>query len=66
MQTFDQSLMQIWRDDLITFEEAMAQASNPEDFALRARGIASSSDSRWEDFDHDEEVKDEPIKIDRF
>jgi twitching motility protein PilT len=66
MQTFDQSLMQLWRDDLITFEEAMAQASNPDDFALRARGIDSSSDSRWEDFDRDEDVKDEPIKIDRF
>jgi twitching motility protein PilT len=66
MQTFDQSLMQLWRDDHITFEEAMAQASNPDDFALRARGIDSSSDSRWEDFDRDEDVKDEPIKIDRF
>jgi twitching motility protein PilT len=66
MQTFDQSLMQLWRDDLFTFEEAMAQASNPDDFALRARGIDSSSDSRWEDFDRDEDVKDEPIKIDRF
>jgi twitching motility protein PilT len=66
MQTFDQSLMQLWRDDLITFEEAMAQASNPDDFALRARGIDSSSDSRWEDFDRDEDVQDEPIKIDRF
>ena len=66
MQTFDQSLMQLWRDDLITFEEAMAQASNPDDFALRARGIDSSSDSRWEDFDRDEDVSDEPIKIDRF
>jgi twitching motility protein PilT len=66
MQTFDQSLMQLWRDDLITFEEAMAQASNPDDFALRARGIDSSSDARWDDFDRDEEVSDEPIKIDRF
>jgi hypothetical protein len=44
----------------------MAQASNPDDFALRARGIDSSSDSRWEGFDRDEDVKDEPIKIDRF
>jgi twitching motility protein PilT len=66
MQTFDQSLMQLWRDDLITFEEAMAQASNPDDFALRARGIDSSSDARWDDFDRDEEISDEPIKIDRF
>jgi len=66
MQTFDQSLMQLWRDDLISFEEAMAQASNPDDFALRARGIDSSSDARWDDFDRDEEISDEPIKIERF
>jgi twitching motility protein PilT len=66
MQTFDQSLMQLWKDELITFEEALGQASNAEDFALKARGIDSTSDQRWEDFDRDEEVGDEPIKVDRF
>jgi len=67
MQTFDQSLMALWRDDLITFEEAMAQATNPDDFALKARGISSTSDARWEDFDRDEEaVEEESIKVDRF
>jgi twitching motility protein PilT len=66
MQTFDQSLMQLWKDELITFEEALSQASNPEDFALKARGIDSTSDQRWDDFDRDEETGDEPIKVDRF
>jgi twitching motility protein PilT len=66
MQTFDQSLMQLWKDELITFEEALGQASNAEDFALKARGIDSTSDSRWEDFDRDEEVGNEQIKVDRF
>jgi twitching motility protein PilT len=66
MQTFDQSLMQLWKDELITFEEALGQASNAEDFALKARGIDSTSDQRWDDFDRDEEVGDEPIKVDRF
>jgi twitching motility protein PilT len=66
MQTFDQSLMQLWKDELITFEEALGQASNAEDFALKARGIDSTSDQRWEDFDRDEEIGDEPIKVDRF
>src|SRR5581483_6903545 len=36
MQTFDQSLMQLWRENLITFDEALAQSSNPDDFALKA------------------------------
>jgi twitching motility protein PilT len=67
MQTFDQSLMQLWRDNLITFEEAMAQATNPDDFALKARGISSTSDSRWDDFDHDSNaIEEESIKVDRF
>jgi twitching motility protein PilT len=67
MQTFDQSLMQLWRENLITFEEALAQSSNPDDFALKARGISSTSDARWDDFDRDEEESgEEPIKVDRF
>ena len=66
MQTFDQSLMQLWKDELITFEEALGQASNAEDFALKARGIDSTSDQRWDEFDRDEEVGAESIKVDRF
>ncbi len=67
MQTFDQSLMSLWRQGLITFEEALAQASNPDDFALKARGISSESDRRWDDFDSGEESNgEEPIKVDRF
>ena len=68
MQTFDQSLMSLWREGLITFEEALTQASNPDDFALKARGISSTSDARWDDFDRDEDAAnaDEPIKVERF
>ena len=67
MQTFDQSLMALWREGFITFEEALAQASNADDFALQARGISSTSDSRWENFDGDKkDGGEEPIKIDRF
>jgi twitching motility protein PilT len=67
MQTFDQSLMGLWREGLITFEEALAQSSNPDDFALKARGISSTSDGRWEDFDREPgQAGEEPIKVDRF
>src|SRR5947199_10651081 len=51
MQTFDQSLMALWREGLVTFEEALAQSTNPDDFALKARGISSTSDARWADFE---------------
>jgi twitching motility protein PilT len=50
MQTFDQSLMQLVKDGLVTYEEALKNVTNPDDFALRFRGIASTSDSNWEDF----------------
>ncbi len=49
MQTFDQSLYDLYSRGLITMEEAMARASNPDEFKLRTSGIASTSDmSRME------------------
>jgi len=59
MQTFDQSLMSHVKSGLITYEEALRHVSNPDDFALRFRGIASTSDSRWDDFG--DEKEDESI-----
>ncbi len=50
MQSFDQSLMQLVKEGLVTYEEALKNVSNPDDFALRYRGIDSTSDSVWEDF----------------
>lgn len=55
MQTFDQSLMSHVKSGLITYEEALKHVSNPDDFALRFRGIASTSDSQWNDFDGEKE-----------
>ncbi len=51
MQTFDQSLMSLVKQGLVTFEEAKRQATNPDDFALRFSGISGTSDSKWDDFD---------------
>ncbi len=48
MQTFDQSIMKLHKQGLISFEEAMANATNPDDFDLRIRGITGSAD-RWDD-----------------
>jgi twitching motility protein PilT len=68
MQTFDQSLMSLYRRQLITYEEALSQASNPDDFALKLRGVGSASDRHWEDFDKDavEGGGSDDLKIDRF
>jgi len=51
MQSFDQSLMGHLKTGIVTYEEALRQASNPDDFALRVSGIASTSDSKWDSFE---------------
>jgi twitching motility protein PilT len=51
MQTFDQSLMFLLKSSLITYEEALRQATNADDFALRVSGISSTSDSKWDNFE---------------
>jgi twitching motility protein PilT len=53
MQTFDQSLMKLYTDGLITLEEAIHASSSPTEFELRIRGIRSSSDSKWSVFEGD-------------
>ncbi|MFQ5513287.1 MAG: type IV pilus twitching motility protein PilT [Myxococcota bacterium] len=74
MQTFDQSLMSHVRNGLVSYEEALRHVSNPDDFALRFKGIASASDGTWEDFDEEPgsreidlvEKEDDDLKIERF
>lgn len=46
MISFDQSIMKLYRAGMISFEEAMNQCSNPDDFDLRVRGVTGASD-RW-------------------
>ncbi len=48
MQTFDQSLYNLYKADLISFEEALRQASNPDEFKLKVAGIQSASDMATE------------------
>lgn len=47
MQTFDQSLTSLLNSGLITYEAAMEQASNPDDFALATKGVSGTSDEAW-------------------
>jgi twitching motility protein PilT len=56
MQSFDQSLMQLYTKKLITYEEALRQSTNPDDFALKVSGISSTSDSSWDEFAQEEEA----------
>ncbi|MFL6207838.1 MAG: type IV pilus twitching motility protein PilT [Pyrinomonadaceae bacterium] len=44
MQTFDQSLFNLHQSGLITMEEALRGASNPDEFRMRVAGISSTVD----------------------
>jgi twitching motility protein PilT len=51
MQTFDQSLYQLYKSGLITLEEALKRASNPDEFKLKIQGIQSTGDVAREEMD---------------
>jgi twitching motility protein PilT len=51
MQTFDQSLMQLVKEDRINVESALQASSNPHEFMLRLKGIQASSDTTWDRFE---------------
>jgi twitching motility protein PilT len=74
MQTFDQSLMSLLKRRFISYDEALRQSTNPDDFALRVKGILATGDTPWDDFEKvqkPEEEKQEKAKtrnspIERF
>jgi len=49
MQTFDQSLINLFKSGLITYDEALKRATNPDDFILKVRGVQSTSDMSIEE-----------------
>ena len=68
MQTFDQSLMSLLRRELITYEEALRHSSNPDDFALRVKGILATSDMTWDEFDKvaQESAEEEEPEVEKY
>src|SRR6056297_33760 len=79
MQTFDQALMDLVKREVISYEEALRQSSNPDDFKLKFSGIDSTSDTSWSDFERGKELEgqaqtgadeavddDGQVKIERF
>lgn len=49
MRSFDQSLMKLVAHNYVTLEEAMAYSSNPDNFALKVKGIQSGVQSDWDE-----------------
>jgi twitching motility protein PilT len=48
MQTFDQCLLRLYRDGVISYETAKESASSPDDFDLKVRGIFSTGEQTFE------------------
>ncbi len=47
MQSFDQSLLNWYKQGVISYESALAASTSPSEFALRVQGIAGSSEGDW-------------------
>ncbi len=48
MQSFDQSLYGLLKQDLISYEEALRHSSNPDEFKLKVAGVQSAADMAQE------------------
>lgn len=48
MQTFDQSVLALLREGLITEEEALRNCNNPNELSLKLKGISAASDRMWQ------------------
>jgi len=64
MQTFDQSLLGLYQQGLITYEDALRRASRPDDFALKVKGVQTLKDM-WES-DESLSGKNKGPEIERF
>ncbi len=51
MQTFDQSLYSLYKSDLITLDEALRRASNPDELRLKVEGVQFTADAAREEME---------------
>jgi twitching motility protein PilT len=71
MQTFDQSIYQLYKDGYISYEQGLRYSSSPDNFKLRVMGIRSTLDVALEDMESEmstierptEEIKEEEEEL---
>ncbi len=67
MQSFDQSLLQHLNAGVISYDEALSQTSNPDDFALKVSGIGGAKGGGgWEPTYQGDGGRDENFDFDEF
>ncbi len=59
MQTFDQSLYQLYKSGLITLDEALRRSSNPDEFKLKVQGVQFTADIAREQMESTLELSEE-------
>jgi twitching motility protein PilT len=59
MQTFDQSVLALLREGVITEEEALRNCNNPNELSLKLKGISAASDRQWQPVDSGSAAKPE-------
>ncbi len=68
MQTFDQSIYQLYKDGYISYEQGLRYSSSPDNFKLRVMGIRSTLDVALEDMEKEmgkiEREEQSPNKFD--
>jgi len=68
MQTFDQSLYLLYKNGLISLDEALRRSSNPDEFKLKIQGVQFTADISREEMDAQLEMaqSDELLSEERF
>jgi twitching motility protein PilT len=59
MQTFDQSLYQLYKTGLITLDEALRRSSNPDEFKLKIQGVQFTADASREQMESTLELSED-------
>ncbi len=62
MQTFDQSLFSHFQRGMVSYEDALAYATSPDNFKLRVQGIYSSSGGALEEMEKELRTKTGPME----
>ncbi len=65
MQTFDQSIYEHHQNGIISYDEALKWTSNPDDFALKVKGIQSTSDG-WENSQEENTSGESEFGVEHF
>ena len=63
MQTFDQALMKLYQDGVVTLDDALRASSKPHELTLRLKGIQATSDQSWQQF---ENTAGDPVTSDKI